>query len=752
MNRSVLARVLLVVVVLLASARAGAQPSVGDAARVEACPEENLLARASVLGEAWLTGRVERLTDRVVAREGAPWPSDGSALVLREPLTFDLGRVVALQQLYLQVDADQAFGLDLSSNGQDWTRLPVSASATASGLISRSFDLSSAPARLVRLVPTSEPATLVVTELGLSCQRQVPLRRGLSTDEPPRPPPGSSWLPGLLMALTGLPVISPTGTNVLQLGLVALALALLWLERRARRGHGLAWGLLGAAAVASYLNLGSYRYPEFVHDHDVFHYFVGAKYFPELGYGELYACAAVAEAEAGFEQRVRARAQRDLRTNEIVPGPRVLADAARCRNRFSDERWRAFQRDVAYFANGRSVHDWHRALKDHGFNASPTWIALARALTRDLPATESTIGHRNAVFAGRVGLLDPLLSLLALGALSWSFGVRTAALVAIVFACNPLSEFAWVGGAFLRQAWLAALAIGISLLEKQHPFLAGIALALSALLQLFPVVCVALPLLAGAAVAMARACNGAWPPAGGIAACARAASSARWSQRPSWQLAGGATLTVLLLVPVSAWATHGQRPWAAFASNTAKHAATPSANLVGLGTLLSFRPSTDVDPLFDATAADPFARVRAERLATGERMRPIQVLVVLLVLGFLVRGLRARREPWWTSALGLGLVPFVLETSCYYAAWFCVFALVAHDRDRLKVPILGTLLALLVAKLTIPTLVVNMAVASAILLAGVGAVLVLGLRPEPVAGAGVEAREEGDSASHAVLP
>jgi hypothetical protein len=727
--------VLAPMLVLLASGHAGAEPQVKAADPVEPCRAENLLARARLLGEAGQMPGVERLTDGVVAREGAPWPSDSAVLVLREPLTFDLGRVVALQQVYLQVDADQAFRLELSSNGRDWARLPVSASAKASGLSSRSFDLSFAEARLVRLVPTSEPATLVVTEMGVSCQRDVKLGRGLATDAPPRSPPGSSWLPGLLTALTGLPVISPTGASVLKLVVVALALGLLWIERHARRRHALAWGLLGAAAVAAYLNLGSYRYPEFVHDHDVFHYFVGAKYFPELGYDLLYTCSAAAEAEAGFEQRVRLRAQRDLRTNRIEPGSGVLSEAARCHSRFSVERWQEFRRDVAYFANGRSVDDWHRALKDHGFNASPTWIALARTLTRDLPASESTVGHHNAVFAGDVGPLDPLLLLLALAAICWGFGLRTAALVALVFACNPLSEFSWVGGGFLRQAWLSTLAIGISLLKKQRVFLGGIFVALSALLQLLPVVCIALPLSAGAVVAVARASGGPSAPSLGVAARARTAWNAWWSQRPLWRLAGGAALGVLVLVPLSAWATHGERAWGAFASNTAKHEATPSANLVGLGTLLSFRPSTDTDVLFDAGAADPFARVRAARLATRQRMRPIQGLGVLLVLGFLARGLRTSRELWWTSALGLCLVPFALETSCYYAAWLCVLSLVSHDRDRLKLPILGTLLALLMAKLTIARIEVEMVIASAILLLGVATVLVLGLRPEPAAAA-----------------
>jgi hypothetical protein len=673
------------------------------------------------------------LTDSRVVREGSAWPRAELVALLRAPLTFDLGASTPLRQLYLQVDADQAFALELSANGDDWSRLSVEPSATASGLISRSFGLGAAEARFVRLVPTGEPPTLVVTELAVSCQRDAKLRRGLVVDDPPRAPPSSSWFPGLLTTLTGLPAISPNGAKLLKLVLVALALGLLGLERWWRLRHDAAWALLGAGAVAAYLNLGSYRYPEFVHDHDVFHYFVGAKYFPELGYDRLYACSAVAEARAGFEQRVRLRAQRDLRTNRLVSGSQVLAEQAGCADRFSQGRWRDFRRDVAYFANGRTVEDWHRVLKDHGFNASPTWIALGRALIAELPASEGTIGHQNAVFAGEVGPLDPLLLLLALAAAYWAFGLRTAGFVALIFAANPLSEFAWVGGGFLREAWLATLTIGIALVKKGRVAAGGSSLALAGLLQLFPLASLGLALLGGASVALVGAWRERGAPWNGYAEWAKTALRGLGAQRELGRLLAGAALTLLVLVPVSAWATHSERAWSAFAANTAKHEATPSGNLVGLGSLLSFRSTTNVDTLFDASAVDPFARARAARLATRRSMRPIQGLILLLVVGYLARGLRAGRELWWTCALGLCLVPFALETSCYYAAWLGAFALVGHDREQLKAAILVTLLALLSAGLLVTQLGVDMAIASAILLVGLIAVLVLALRPVAVA-------------------
>lgn len=730
--RRLLQRVLLnalwLTLAALVSRNALAAPATSSAGISAECSTNNLLALARVEGGPASARLAKVLTDHSVVREGSPWPDESAVVVLREPLVFDLGAVTSLRQLYLQVDADQAFGLELSLNGADWTRLSVGASSTASGLVSRSFNLGLAEARFVKLVPTSEPPTLTLTELSVSCRHDAQPRRGLVSNDPPRAPPGSSWLPGLLSALTGLPAISPEGASLLKLALVAASLGLLGFELRRGRRWALPWVLIGVAAVGVYLNLGAYRYPEFVHDHDVFHYFVGAKYFPELGYDKIYQCSAVAEADAGFEQRVRLRAQRDLRSNALVPGSEVLADRDVCRHRFSPDRWRAFKRDVAYFADGRSVADWHRILRDHGFNGSPTWVALARTVAGHLPANEATIGHRNAIFAGRVGSLDPLLLLLALVTLNWAFGLRTAALVAIVFACNPLADFAWIGGGFLREAWLVALAIGISLLKRHRYFLGGASLALSMLLQLLPVASLMGAVLAGIVAALALTWRRGRPSLPGATTWLRAALNAIRAEGAMGRLLGGAALTVVLLVPLSAWSAGEAHAWSAFAANTAKHAATPSGNLVGLGTLLSFRSATNVDALFDPSVADPFERTRAARVATRRSMRPIQALIGVGACGALVFGLRRRRGLWWAGALGLCLVPLWLDTTCYYAAWLCIFALVAHDDERLGLAILGTVLALLIVRLTIARLGLDMAIASAILLVGVAAVLALVLR------------------------
>src|SRR6185503_21170371 len=99
-----------------------------------------------------------------------------------------------------------------------------------------------------------------------------------------------------------------------------------------------------------------------VHNYEFFHYFVGSKYFPELGYTRLYECANVAEAEQGFRRRVELRKTRDLTKNELVLAKYVLEDPERFKKGFvrpfTPERWAAFKKDIAFFRDRAGPATW----------------------------------------------------------------------------------------------------------------------------------------------------------------------------------------------------------------------------------------------------------------------------------------------------------------------------------------------------------------------------------------------------------
>ncbi|HVU00727.1 MAG TPA: hypothetical protein VHE30_03215 [Polyangiaceae bacterium] len=713
---------------VLHASRAAAEPS--SAAPTTACPDGDLLAGARALDAAFPPGRLALLGDGVVARDGAPWPDPSVLLTLDRPLTLELAQPAEVGQALLQVDADQALDIDLSADGNRWSRIPAPALDVASGMQLRGFDFDRTPTRYVRLTART-PGALAVSEFRLYCRHQAGSRRALVV----RGDQAVAWAPGpverALRVVTGDVALSPRSIDLVKASLVALTLAWMaaaWIVRRA--GHGtsaalaragrLVLGGLATVSVVAYFNFGAYRYPAFIHDHDVFHYFVGAKYFPEIGYNELYRCAAVAEAEAGFRERVLLRSQRDLRDNRLVTGAEVLLHPEVCKRHFSPERWSSFTRDVAYFADHRTVPDWNRILRDHGFNATPTWIVLGAAVARAFPANDETIGHVPAIFHGVVGPLDPILLAGALGAVLWAFGFRTACIVAIVFGANPLSEFSWVGGAFLRQAWLAALVIGICLLRRRYFRTGGAAIAVAGLLQLFPIVCLGSVALAGAL---------GW-------------LKTRRIDRDALCVLGAAAVTLALAVPASAWGSGRAGAWSEFTANTRKHAETPSGNYIGLRTALSFRPSTRIEVLFDRDAVDPFARAQAARLRNFGEMRPAYVLGIALGLWLLVRACRSERPWWWISVLGLPFTAIVLETSCYYAAWLAALALAGAESRRTEIVNLTMLLGLLAVELLELQIDVHYALASVVLVLGMAGVLLFAARTRS-AGPTSEASREG---------
>src|SRR5262249_49140620 len=106
--------------------------------------------------------------------------------------------------------------------------------------------------------------------------------------------------------------------------------------------------VLAAASFASWWNFGHFQFPEYLQVHEHYHYYIGSKYFHELGYTRLYECTAVADVEEGFGDDVRRRFIRNLETNVLEPGERILRNPTACTQYFTQERWNSFKRDIAW--------------------------------------------------------------------------------------------------------------------------------------------------------------------------------------------------------------------------------------------------------------------------------------------------------------------------------------------------------------------------------------------------------------------
>jgi len=141
-----------------------------------------------------------------------------------------------------------------------------------------------------------------------------------------------------------------------------LVLVSSWALERAKRPEMLARTrdalllALGLLAGFCWWNLGTFHRDHYIHEWDAYHYYIGAKYAPELGYTRLYFCTIVADAEDGRLGDGARRKVRDLETNRVVTADTLLLEPGRCTGHFSPERWQAFKHDVAWFRQIGRAH------------------------------------------------------------------------------------------------------------------------------------------------------------------------------------------------------------------------------------------------------------------------------------------------------------------------------------------------------------------------------------------------------------
>jgi hypothetical protein len=405
-------------------------------------------------------------------------------------------------------------------------------------------------------------------------------------------------------------------------------------ESLLRRSRDAALAALGVLGFLAWWHFLAVPLRDHVHEHDAFHYYLGARYFPELGYTRLYLCALAADLELGVDPGTRIR---DLDTNELVPVVLRLDEARGCRARFAPERWYAFRADLDWFRSRLSIPEWHQIRRDHGFNGSPVWL-LAGGLLAGAPG-----GARALPW---LALVDPLLLLAMWLGVVAAFGWRPAAVAAVFWGTNGLAGSDWTGGSLLRQDWLVALVLGIACLRRARPRAAGALLATSVLLRVFPVVVIGGLLAKHAADAIAAR---SFEPLRGVG-----------------RLAAGALLAVLLLVPLATgWA--GAGAWSAFAANSAKLLETPLVNHVGLLPLLGFDADASARRLEDPASAEANAAWKSARRARQSERAGWATAAALVWTALFAAGLTGLRA-WAAAALATGAIPLAAPLAPYYHA------------------------------------------------------------------------------------
>jgi hypothetical protein len=420
-------------------------------------------------------------------------------------------------------------------------------------------------------------------------------------------------------------------------------------ERRSARWRRLWDGALlglGLLAAACWWNLFQFNYPIFGHPSETYHYYLGSKYFRELGYTRLYRCTAVVDAEWGWRKQVESRYVRNLETNDVERAAPLLEDPQACKQHFTPERWRSFSRDVAWFRKQLPLRRWQRTQIDHGYNGTPAWGLFGGLLAHSGPATDVQI------LALR--LIDPLLLLLTWAAVGWTFGWRVLCVALLYWGTNYPAQYGWVGGSYLRQVEFAALLIGICLMRRQRMTAAGFLLVLAALVRIYPALLLAGPGLQ-AAGAMLR-------------------ERRLFLSAAHRRLLLGGLLALVTVLPLSALHSGGFGAWGQFAENSRLLVGTPLRNYVGLRTVLSYDREATSRATRDIRLADPYGPWKQAREETFAGRR---LLFGALVVGFVVLLAAAvRGQPEWLAAvLGVGLVPIASELTCYYTAILAAFAL-----------------------------------------------------------------------------
>jgi len=603
------------------------------------------------------------VVDGVRAPEGADWQSPSAAVLPSADavLSIDLGELYDVRALVLQADANDRYLVDYSLDGAVWSPMWLAPDVQEGhGLRTRFFVADrSVPLRQLRVRPVGGDGAFSVSELGAWCQLPEPWPPEVVVS----PAPDMS---GLTVPATDLikALVAALGTLVLFWG---FAVARAGRPETDQRARDVALAVLGVLAFVCWFNVGKFHFGTRIHYWDTYHYYVGGKYFPELGYTRLYECSALADIEDGLGAQVRARKMRDLATNTLHENQRraqdprsALADPSLCRSRFSDARWESFKHDVGWFRAKMGEQRWSESQMDHGFNATPGWALLGNLLANTGPATDRSVDL--------LVWVDTAL-LVAMWGLVWrAFGWRILCAGLVFWGTNFTAAYGWTGGSFLRQDWLAFTVASICLLRMGWLPAAGFALTWAALIRIFPGVIVLGP---------------------GLAVLMEMLRRRRFFlSRDHMRFAAGCIAALLILVPVSSAVSGGFRAWPDFLARSVVYYGTHATNTIGFPAILAYEHSTRAGATWDEALEEPGSVWKERREQVFGERRWIWMLATAAFVALVARAV-AREEHWVAAVLGVALIPVASKIPNYYYSMLLVFVFLMPRRSWIGFSLCG---------------------------------------------------------------
>ena len=280
-----------------------------------------------------------------------------------------------------------------------------------------------------------------------------------------------------------------------------------WLrERRTGTADMRMTSVLAGLALSAVLLQGGHKlhdalFGDYVRAWNVYHYYLGAKYFDEVGHFDLYRATLRADDDWQAHKRAQPRLDRrkltripdfrhvhrarDMRTYRVLPRSELVRDYDPSA-RFSASRWQEFGEDTRWLRRHLRTRKWEGTLVDLGYNPTPAWTAMARPLS-------NLISLQSPAFR-LIANSDVPLYLGMLGALWWAFGARAALLATLWMHVIVFNRSRFSGG-FLQYDWLASTVLGLALYARGHPASAGVTLSWGIMTRGFPVLLV-LPIAA----------------------------------------------------------------------------------------------------------------------------------------------------------------------------------------------------------------------------------------------------------------
>lgn len=388
---------------------------------------------------------------------------------------------------------------------------------------------------------------------------------------------------------------------------------------RPRFGLRILLFILCLAAVPNYYAFKFSNLTTDVHLYDAYFYYVGSKYFDELGYERLVPATIIADAEGANRFRAFDRKMfREQPSQRVVPFDRAMNLRSEIISRFAPERWAAFKADIDWFTASLPERSWDTILTDYGYNATPFGRLTQQFIS-------------NLLHPGQLkwaGYFDLVLLCAALIVIGRVFGMEASLFAALFMFVSYSGRWPPIGASMLRLDWLAAMLVAACCLRRNRRAAAGLSFGYAICARGFPAF-FAFGLVVRSAADLVRG---------------------RWRNSPSVSFLAWTTGACLLLSGL----TVAVQGWGSFSSSFEK-----LRRYQGVASLMPGHIGVDV--AMAAQSGDQSGAARRERiLSLGAPTFVVGTIAILSLIPAMIR--RDREE----EAFAFGEVAFFVGTIALY--------------------------------------------------------------------------------------